>query len=88
MHGLLLLLIQRMSRGQEPRVGVSANGSSEQKNEWLRLVDLVVNPPARLLHSEGAPLVLSQQSLLRHLLEDVLGEKHVAVLVCVVLILL
>ena len=51
-------------------------------------MDLVVNPPARLLHSEGAPLVLSQQSLLRHLLEDVLGEKHVAVLVCVVLILL
>ena len=77
-----------MSRGQEARVGVSANGSSEQQDEWLGLVNLVVDPAARLLNSEGAPLVLCQQSLLGHLLENVLGKKHVTVLVHVVLILL
>ena len=88
LHGLLLLLIKGMAGRQETRVGVSADGSSEQQDEWLRFVDLVVNPAARLLHTEGAPLVLCQQSLLRHLLENVLREKHVAILVHVVLILL
>ena len=51
-------------------------------------MDLIVNPAARLLNSEGSPLVLGQESLLRHLLKDVLGEKHVTVLVDVVLVLL
>lgn len=52
LHGLLLLLIEGVTRGQEARVGVCTNGSPEQQNEGLRLVNLIVNPPAGLLHTK------------------------------------
>lgn len=51
-------------------------------------MDLVVDPAARLLHAKRAPLVLSEESLLGHLLENVLGEQHMTILVGVILVLL
>ena len=51
-------------------------------------MDLVVDPAAGLLDAERSPLVLGQESLLRHLFEDVLGEQNVAVLVNIILVLL
>ncbi len=49
-------------------------------------MDLVVDPAAGLLNTKGAPLVLVQQALLGHLLENVLREEHVTVLISVILI--
>ena len=88
LHSFLLLLIKWMPGREQPRVRVGAYRSAEQQDEWLGLVNLVVDPTAGLLNSERSPLILSQESLLRHLLEDVLRKQHVAVLVHVVLVLL
>ena len=38
------------------RVGIER--APEEQNEWLRFVDLVVHPAARLLHAEAAPFGL------------------------------
>ena len=62
-----------MTLRKEPRVRVSTNRSSKQQDEGLGLVNLVMHPAAGLLDAERSPLVLSEQSLLRHLLENVLG---------------
>lgn len=88
LHGLLLLLKEWVTGGEEAGIGVGANRASEQQYEGLGFVDFVVDPAAGLLHSERAPLVLGQESLLRHLLEDVLGKEHMTVLIHVVLVLL
>jgi hypothetical protein len=83
-----LLSEERVTLRKEPRVGVSTNRSSKQQDEGLGLVNFVVNPAAGLLDAKRSPLVLREQSLLRHLLEDVLGQEHMAVLVGVILVLL
>ena len=77
-----------MSLWEQSRVGVSTYGPPKQQDEGLGFVNLIVNPPARLLNAEGAPLILSKQSLLRHLLENVLRQQHVPILIHIVLILL
>ena len=54
----------------------------------LRLMDLVVRPPSRLLYAECAPLLLAQQLPLgQDLLVDLLGKHNVAVLVPLVVVL-
>ena len=45
----------------------------------LRAVDGVVHPPARLLHADGAPLVLREETVLRQVLGDVHREDDVSV---------
>jgi hypothetical protein len=77
-----------MTLREEAGVRVSTNRSSKQQDEGLRLVNLVMNPAAGLLNTERSPLVLSEQSLLRHLLEYVLGQQDMTVLVGVILVLL
>lgn len=77
-----------MTLRKETGVRVSTNRSSKQQDEGLGLVDLVMDPAAGLLHTERSPFVLSEESLLRHLLEDVLGQEHMTVLIGVVLVLL
>jgi len=67
---------------------VCAEGPPEQQDEGLRVVDLVVDPPARLLHANLAPLVLQQETLGRQLLVELAGQQNVAVLILIVLILL
>ena len=77
-----------MSGWQESGVGVGAERAAEEEDEGFGFVDLVVGPAAALLHAERPPLVLAEQTLLRHLLEDVLRQQHVRVVVHVVLVLL
>lgn len=63
--------------------------SSKKEDVWLRFVDLVVNPSARLLHSDAAPLGLVEQlSLIGDFLVDLLGEDDMPVLIVVVEIFL
>lgn len=77
-----------MSLWEQTRVGVSTYGPPKQQDKGLGLVNFIVNPAAGLLNAEGAPLVLCEQSLLRHLLENVLGQQDVPILIYIVLILL
>ena len=88
LHSLLLLSEEGVTLRKETRVRVSTNRSSKQQDKGLGFVNLVMYPAARLLNSERSPLVFSKQSLLRHLLEYVLGQEHMTVLVGVVLVLL
>lgn len=77
-----------MAGREQTAVGVGTDRAPKQQDEGLGLVDLVVHPAAGLLHAEGAPLVFGEETLLGHLLEDVLGKEHVAILVDIVLVLL
>ena len=51
-------------------------------------MDFVVDPTAGLLHTERAPFFFVEQATARHVPIDGFGEKHVAILVLIVLILL
>ena len=67
---------------------LSAKWASEQQNPWLGLVSLVVDPAARLLHANAAPLLFKEQAPAGHATVDGLGQKHVPVLILIVLVLL
>ena len=45
-----------------------------------------MDPAARLLDVERAPLVLKEESVVGHLLVNVLRQEHVAVLILVILV--
>ena len=66
---------------------VSAEGPPEEQDEGLGLVDLVVDPSTRLLNSERSPLLFEQQAVTRHVSIDGLGQKHVTILILIVLVL-
>lgn len=48
-----------MTWREEARVGVGSDRSSEQKDEGLGFVNFIVDPAARLLDSQCAPLIFS-----------------------------
>ncbi len=73
---------------RQPCVRVCVLGPSEEQNVGLRLVDFIVHPPSRLLHSQPSPLVLSHQPPLRQFFHDVFGDNHMPVFVVIVKILL
>lgn len=50
-------------------------------------MNVVMSPASALLNAELSPLLLTQQSSLRHFLENFLWKEHVSVLVVLVLIL-
>jgi len=56
---LLVLGIAGMRRVASTCVRVSAERTSEKQDEWLRVMNAVVDPAAGLLDSEVSPLVLS-----------------------------
>ena len=58
--------------------------ASEEEDEGLRLVDLVVRPAARLLDPDASPFHLGKDSAARDLLVDLLGEDNVSVFVEVI----
>ena len=69
------------------RGGVRAERASEEKNEGLGLVDLVVDPAAALLDSNLAPLLFVQEAPAGHVAVHGFGQEHVTVLKLVVLVL-
>lgn len=75
-----------------PRHWIRSEWPPEQKDVWLRTVDLVVDPASTLLDAEVAPFILFQKTLstreFEHLLRYSLWKNHVAVLIPVVLVLL
>lgn len=56
---LLVLGVTGMGGVASTCVRVSTDRTSEEQNEWLGVVDAVVNPSAGLLDSEVSPLVLA-----------------------------
>lgn len=60
----------------------------EQKHLWLRREYEVVLPPLRLLDSQFPPLFLAKESLLGHQLESCLCQKHMPVLIAIIIVLL
>ena len=68
-----MLLIVGMILWGHPSVGISPQWPPEQQYERLWLVNLVVDPPTGLLHTERPPLMLCQEATPRHLLVDRLG---------------
>ena len=56
----LVLLIAGVVDGGVARVSICADRPSEKEDEWLGVVNAIVDPAARLLDSEVAPLLLRQ----------------------------
>lgn len=60
---------------------LSCDGSSEQQDVWLRLVDHVVNPSWRLLHTYSTPLLLGHETTPGHQFGYLLGKHDMSVCV-------
>ena len=75
-------------RWRESGLRIGVEWPSEQQDEGLGLVDLVVHPAAALGHSDRAPLHFVQEAAARNLLIDLLGEQNVPVLIEVIGVLL
>ena len=56
---LLVLSVAGMRRIASTSVRVSAKRTSEKQDEWLRVMNAVVDPATGLLDSKVSPLVLS-----------------------------
>ena len=68
-------------------VRISSFWASEQKDERLWSVDLIMNPASALLNTEASPFAFGQDSASCHLLIDSLRKDDVTVLVEVVEVL-
>ena len=85
-HGVVDLS-QRVAIGDFTRGRVSLKWAPEKKDEGLRLMNLVVDPATRLLHTHTSPLIFVQETTSGHVAVDRLGQKYVSVLVFVILVL-
>ena len=84
---LVVQFCETMTRIGHASVRVRAQGSAEEENERLRLVDFIVDPAARLLHAQLSPLLLKKKSALWELLVDGLGKQHMAILKIIICVL-
>lgn len=72
-----------MAKGQtQYGLVVTVLRPSEQQDVRLGAVDGVVDPATALLNTNGAPLLLAEQTVLRNVFGDVLRQDYVTVQFC------